>query len=196
MFKGLRDYYVREKKKLEKRSGGAGDPVDSSLGLFKPLHFLKDTVKHRTTSGNFVKTKSSSEISSETTALTEQSTSSSGEQPKVSRERDHDSSASGSEFEAEDAGEVLIASSTPQSTARAGTNFLAFDSDDDDNDDIFVKDQSESKGKPANTRHRELQHHWRTKCGKEGMRRRWKAKEEEANFSGPRQRTRCRHSVP
>ena len=98
-----------------------------------------------------MKTKTSSAISSETTALTEQSTSSSGEQPKVSRERDHHSSASGSEFEAEDAGEVLIASSTPQSTARAGTNFLAFDSDDDDNDDTFVKDQSESKGKPANT---------------------------------------------
>ena len=30
MFKGLRDYYVREKKKLEKRSGGAGGQVDSS----------------------------------------------------------------------------------------------------------------------------------------------------------------------
>lgn len=55
LWRYLRDYYVKEKRKLERRSGSAAGKQGSSWGLFGIMDFLRGTVSHRQTEGNLVK---------------------------------------------------------------------------------------------------------------------------------------------
>ena len=64
-WKHLRDYYVKEKKKMERRSGDAAG-ASSSWGLFKVLDFLRETVRHRRTASNFT---SSPNVTEKNTSL-------------------------------------------------------------------------------------------------------------------------------
>ena len=67
-WKKLRDYYVKEKKRLDSRTrsgapGGAGAIV-SSWALFPLMDFLQETVTHRQSVSNFSATSSTSSKSS------------------------------------------------------------------------------------------------------------------------------------
>lgn len=60
-WKSLRDRYVRERRTLQKNSrSGAAASKTPTWALYDTLAFLKDTVQHRSTSGNFSKATGSS----------------------------------------------------------------------------------------------------------------------------------------